>query len=272
MASWYLAQIRYQKEDEAGSLKTHTELYLIDSISFTEVEAICYKKIVTGASDFSVTKINPMRLADMFPYEDGENWFKAKVVYLSVDEKSGKDKKVVNYMLVNADGIEQAMSRIFESLRTMLIPYELTDLNQTKILDVIPYVAEKSMDEVLEEIAKAVNSHVDQLNSDIDKLKSWYNDVILSGSCSPQNLKYISSFGVPLVNELLNSGFTMEDVFSSPISIEKITLCLTRLVEPDGILFQINKAEAEVAKTGKNLIDLIKTSYTDDEQSGAPEN
>lgn len=143
MASWYLGKIRYQKEDEAGSLKTINEAYLIDSISFTEAEARAYKQIVTGASDFSVTSMNRMRLADVFTYEDGEKWFKAKVIYFSVDEKSGKEKKVVNYMLVNADGIEQALQRITESLRTMLIPYETTDINLTPILDVFPYEAEE---------------------------------------------------------------------------------------------------------------------------------
>lgn len=148
MASWYKANIRYQKEDEAGSLQTIIECYLIDSVSFTEAEARAYKQIVTGASDFSVTAINRMRLADLFSYEDGEKWFKAKVIYFSVDERSGKEKKVVNYMLVNADGIDQALQRITESLRTMLIPYETTDINLTPILDVFPYTAEEEEPEI----------------------------------------------------------------------------------------------------------------------------
>ncbi|MCF0058214.1 DUF4494 domain-containing protein [Dyadobacter sp. CY356] len=147
MASWYLGKIRYQKEDEAGSLKTINEVYLVDAVSYTESEARLYQQIVTGASDFSVTSITRMRLADLFSYEDGEKWFKAKVIYFSVDEKSGKEKKVVNYMLVNADGIDQALQRITESLRTMLIPYETTDMNLTPILDVFPYTAEEETGE-----------------------------------------------------------------------------------------------------------------------------
>lgn len=142
MASWYCGKIRYQKEDEAGSLKTINEVYLIDSVSFTEAEARAYGQIVTGASDFSVVSMTRMRLADVFSYEEGEKWFKAKVIYFSVDEKSGKEKKVVNYMLVNADGIDQALERITESMRNFLIPYETTDIVLTPILDVFPYEAE----------------------------------------------------------------------------------------------------------------------------------
>ena len=148
MASWYLGKIRYQKEDEAGSLKTINEVYLVDAVSYTESEARLYKQIVTGASDFSVVSISRMRLADLFAYEEGEKWFKVKVIYFSVDEKSGKEKKVVNYMLVNADGIDQALERITESMRTMLIPYETTDINLTPILDVFPYSAEEEVEEI----------------------------------------------------------------------------------------------------------------------------
>jgi len=148
MASWYLGKIRFQKEDEAGSLKTINEVYLVDAISYTEAEARLYKQIATGASEFTVTSISRMKLADLFAYEEGEKWFKAKVIYMSVDEKSGKEKKVVNYMLVNSDGIDQALERITESLRTMLIPYETTDMNLTPILDVFPYTAEEEEVEI----------------------------------------------------------------------------------------------------------------------------
>ena len=148
MASWYKGVSKYQKEDEAGSLKTIKEVYLVDAISYTEAEARLYKQIVTGASDFSVTSITRMRLADLFPYEDGEIWYVIKVIYFSVDERSGKEKKVVNMMLLNADGVDQALERIKESMRNFLIPYEVASVTATPILDVFPYSAEEEQEEV----------------------------------------------------------------------------------------------------------------------------
>jgi hypothetical protein len=148
MATWYLCQIRYQKQDNAGAIATINEVHLIDSVSFTEAEARAHKQIVTGASDFSVMSINRMRLAELFGYEEGEKWFKVKVVYHLINERSGKEKKVVNYMLVNADGIEQALERIVESLSTTLVSWEITDINLTPILDVFPYVAEEEEEEI----------------------------------------------------------------------------------------------------------------------------
>jgi hypothetical protein len=143
MASWYLGKIRYQKEDENGRLKTTNEAYLVDALTYTEAEARLYSQIVTGVQDFTVTAITRMRLADLLTYEEGEKWFKAKVVFYSIDEKSGKEKKVTNYILVNAEDITQALERITESQRSMIVPYETTDLNLTPILDVFPYVADE---------------------------------------------------------------------------------------------------------------------------------
>ncbi len=150
MASWYLGKIRYQKEDETGRLKTTNEAYLVDALSYTEAEAKLYSQIVTDASDFSVTAISRMRLADLFTFETGEKWFKCKVIYYSIDDKSGKEKKVVNYMLLNADDISEALTRITDSLKTMLVPYETTDINLTPILDVFPYSAGEDAEEQVE--------------------------------------------------------------------------------------------------------------------------
>lgn len=142
MASWYKGSIQYQKEDESGALKVINEEHLVDSVSFTEAEARLYKNIISGQGEFSVKSISRMRLSDLFSYEEGEQWFKAKVIYLSVDERSGKEKKVVNFMLVNADGIQQALDRVNESMKNFLIPYEVVDMILTAILDVFPYEAD----------------------------------------------------------------------------------------------------------------------------------
>lgn len=141
---WYLGTIRYQREDEAGRLKTISEQYLVDAVSHTEAEATLYGKVTTESSDFSVKRITPEKLADVFTFDEGEEFWKARVIYYSVDDKSGKEKKIVNQMLVNSQGIQQAIDRINESMRNFLIPYEIEQIVKTKILDVIPYSKEEA--------------------------------------------------------------------------------------------------------------------------------
>ena len=140
MPTWYLGKIRHQQEQENGALKTFNEAYLIDAVSYTDAEARLYKIGDELHREFNVNAISRLRLADVFHIEGGgEQWFKCKVVYTSIDEKSGKEKKVANQMLVNADNPKQAYERIESSLSTMLVPFDITDVNLTPILEVYPY-------------------------------------------------------------------------------------------------------------------------------------
>ncbi|WP_266365184.1 DUF4494 domain-containing protein [Tellurirhabdus rosea] len=151
MPSWFQGKIRYQKEeivtDKRGDqikLKTINEAYLVDAVSYTDAEARLYKEIAANTPNFSVTTISPMRLADVFFFEKGDTWYKCKVVYVTEDDK-GREKRIVNMMLVNAENAKQAYERVEESLKTMLIPIEITDVNTTKILDIFPYSEEDSI-------------------------------------------------------------------------------------------------------------------------------
>jgi len=146
MPSWFQGKIRYQKEeivtDKRGDqikLKTINEAYLVDAVSYTDAEARLYQEVAANTPNFTVTSISPMRLADVFFFENGgDTWYKCKVVYVTEDDK-GREKRIVNLMLVNAENARQAYDRVEESLKTMLIPIEITDVNTTKILDIFPY-------------------------------------------------------------------------------------------------------------------------------------
>ena len=143
MAIWFLCKIRYRKQAENGKQLTINESYLIDSVSFTDAEARMYQELSSIIKDFTLVGVSPLRVTDVFHYEDAETWFKCKVNYISVDEKSGKEKKVQNTMLVSALNVKQAYERIEESLRSMLVPFEISDINITNILEIFPYVPEE---------------------------------------------------------------------------------------------------------------------------------
>ena len=152
MPSWYLGKIKYQQEQENGALKTISEAYLVDAVSYTDAEARIYRIVADNTPDFQVSSLTKMKLSDVFHFEDegGEKWFKCKTFYVSIDDSKGtaKEKKIISYMLVNADSPKQGIDRIEKSLATMLIPYEITDVNLTPILEVYPYSPEDEAQQV----------------------------------------------------------------------------------------------------------------------------
>ncbi|CCH54941.1 hypothetical protein BN8_04163 [Fibrisoma limi BUZ 3] len=154
MPNWFLGKIRYQqpiddsnvgtRNEEFIKQKTVTEAYLIDAVSYTDAETRLYQNVAANTPDFEITNINRMKLADVFHIEDGgETWYKVKAVFTIEDLKTGKEKKSPSVMLVNAETVKQAYDRVEEGLRTALDPFEITDVNLTKILDIFPYTEEE---------------------------------------------------------------------------------------------------------------------------------
>ncbi|GAB2594522.1 DUF4494 domain-containing protein [Spirosoma areae] len=159
MPNWFLGKIRYQqpiddsnvgtRNEEFIKQKTVTEAYLVDAVSYTDAEARLYREIAantgpTSRPDFEITDISRIKLADVFHNEDGgEIWFKVKAMFITDDEKTGKQKKTPSLMLVNAETPKQAYERVEVSLKTALDPFEITDVNTTKILDIFPYIEEE---------------------------------------------------------------------------------------------------------------------------------
>lgn len=136
MAKHYLAQIRYQRDSETGIPKTINETYLLKAVSYTDAEAIVFDKVASNVPDFELVRCNPVKLSEIFLEDNNaEKFWKAKVQYISFDEKSQKEKKTVHVMYINAYYLGEVYAAIKNHLGT-LNDYEITDVSLTNILDV----------------------------------------------------------------------------------------------------------------------------------------
>jgi hypothetical protein len=139
MATWFICKVKYQKQDEKGRAKNISEQYLVDALSFTEAEARIYEKLGSVISgEFFINNISKSNLTDVFYYEDADVWYKCKMTYALEVEGSGKEKKVVNYVLLTAANAKQAYERVYESLDNMLVEFQVPDVAESPIVEVFP--------------------------------------------------------------------------------------------------------------------------------------
>jgi hypothetical protein len=149
MKTWFLCKVKYQKEDENGRLKSVTEPYLVDAVSFTEAETRIYEEMVERIrGEFIITGISKTKIVDVFHYEDADIWHKCKVTYY-VAEENGKEKKIVNQFIVTADNAKDAYDRIYESLGNMLVSFRVPEVVESPIVEVFNYTS--SEEEVAQE-------------------------------------------------------------------------------------------------------------------------
>lgn len=138
--NYFLTKIKYEKLAENGTNKKVTEQIVLEALSFTEAEAktIKYaKENITG--EFEVTYINPMNISEIIDSVDGsdDRWYKAKVLFISLDEEKGTEKKTPAYMLVEASDTDKAMANLKKGMEGTMADYEVASLSDTKIMEVI---------------------------------------------------------------------------------------------------------------------------------------
>lgn len=121
-----------------------TEPYLVDTLSFTEAESRIIEEIrpyIRG--EFTISDIKRARLSEIFLNENGDRYFKAKVYFVTLDEKSGSEKKMAVTMLAQASSLKEALEVVEKGMSGTLADYEIASLSETAIMDIFPYDRKK---------------------------------------------------------------------------------------------------------------------------------
>ena len=94
MHNWFECKVSYEKIMEDGKQKKVTEPYLVDALSFTEAEARIIEELTPFISgEFVIKDIKRAKLSEIFFNENGDRFYKIKVYFITIDEKSGSEKK-----------------------------------------------------------------------------------------------------------------------------------------------------------------------------------
>lgn len=142
MHEWFECKIKYEKTMENGLVKKVNEPYLVDAISFTEAEKRIIEEItpfMTG--EFQVSDIKRARYAELFetPQESADRWFKAKLTFITLDEKSGAEKKTSQNVLIQAADLRAAVTRLDEGMKDSMMDYIISSIAETPLIDVYKY-------------------------------------------------------------------------------------------------------------------------------------
>ncbi|GAB6010789.1 DUF4494 domain-containing protein [Viscerimonas tarda] len=144
MHNWFECKVSYDKTLENGMIKKVTEPYLVDALSFTEAEARTIEEIKPYISgEFTIADIKRAKLSELFFNENGDRYFKAKVHFITLDEKSGTEKKTAVQMLAQATTLKEALEVVEKGMEGTLADYSIASLTETALVDVFPYSAEE---------------------------------------------------------------------------------------------------------------------------------
>lgn len=136
---WFETIVRYDKTMENGEVKKVSEVYVVDAITFGEAEESITREMrdfIDG--DFVVKNINPAPYSEIFfsDNETDDKYYRVKLDFITVDERTQIEKKSKVTYLVQAGSLEQARKNTEEVMNGTMIDYEFVSVTETKILDV----------------------------------------------------------------------------------------------------------------------------------------
>lgn len=139
MAQWIETKLRYDKVMENGAVKKVNEPYLVDALSFAEAEARIIEEMRPYISgDFTVEAVKKAKIAEVFGSDTASRWWKIRVAFITINERTGIEKRDLTDFLVAGEDLENALSTFKQNMKGTLADYEVTAITETAIIDIFP--------------------------------------------------------------------------------------------------------------------------------------
>lgn len=149
-ANWFECKIRYEKIMEDGIQKKVTETYTVDALSFSEAEERITEEMSSYISgEFTVQDIKKAAYGEIF-FSDSDladKWYKAKLQFITIDEKTEKEKRSTISYLVQAGSFNGAVKNIDEVMGGTMIDYVISSVNETTLMDVFEHKTPEKKDD-----------------------------------------------------------------------------------------------------------------------------
>lgn len=152
-ANWFICKIRYEKTQEDGLQKKVTESYVVDAVSLGEAESRIIEEMQAYISgEFEIIDISRAAFKEIFfsDEETADRWYNAKLEFITIDEKTEKEKRSAVVYLVQAGTFDNALKNVNEVMGGTMIDYVTAKIEETKLMDVFEY-AKKEQAENAEE-------------------------------------------------------------------------------------------------------------------------
>lgn len=137
--TWFEVKVRYEQTQENGTEKVVTETYVYKAADFGEAYDKATKDMSTFISgEFGITGMKIAQYGDVFIQDERteEKFYRVKVNFIVLDEKTQKEKKIAQYYLVNADSVEKARKYTDTALSQTMADFIIVSVQETMIIDV----------------------------------------------------------------------------------------------------------------------------------------
>jgi hypothetical protein len=138
--NWFECKVLYEKLIESGYRKKVTESYLVDALSHAEAESRIVEEMKPYISgEFMVSSVRRVKYQELFFHEDGDRYYNVKVAFITLDEKTGAEKRMKVNILAQAFSLKDSIQVFEDGMKGTMTDYELIGVSETMLMDVYQY-------------------------------------------------------------------------------------------------------------------------------------
>lgn len=125
---------RFERMSEDGKVKKVTERFLVDALSCTEAESRTIEELTPYVSgDLEVTANKKVNISEVLGNKEADKFYLAKVAFITIDERSGAEKRTISQILVGAPDFTNAVENFNDGMRGTMADFEIVSLAETPI-------------------------------------------------------------------------------------------------------------------------------------------
>lgn len=141
MEKIFEVSVQYDKIMSNGHIRKTTDVYIIEALSFADAELRAYELIsdfIDGDSEVIAEKI--VNIAEVVTTDDAsaDKFYKVKHSLITISEKTGKEKKQAQYIIIQASSVDDARERYKQHIKGWLVDVVMEALIETKYVDYFP--------------------------------------------------------------------------------------------------------------------------------------
>lgn len=146
-ASYFEVIARITVTEDDGTSRRKRMVASVEAASFTEAESAGTEYFSPEGEDAEIVNINPVPYRSVYVSRECGGWFRVKVKFIIVDERTGAQKNSYAVHLVQADSTQQAQRIITDSLRDSVVDYEIAAVAETPVCEVVFHTSRHGGDE-----------------------------------------------------------------------------------------------------------------------------
>lgn len=135
---WYTIKTRHTITAEGGEDKVVTDLFLVEALSIFEAYDTYTQHTepyLTEAETLAISKYDVQEVVNSNAVTD--KWYRYDLRMITIDERTGKERKQPYAMLINANNKDDARTVYNKVMSKSVVDYEIKKIAETKIVEVI---------------------------------------------------------------------------------------------------------------------------------------